>query len=199
MSGKLLPSLSYEQNHPFLGLISCIFGGGHSSFDTHLRRLHRIGRRRTLRVKFNERGDERKGRTVKARTRKLCKCMRTLGVVLRERKLFCFQKMRGRPCGGGGGDTVVLSANALVVLSAMALSTKVLSAMAICTRAFFLPPFPPLLLDVSGPLFKLKQTINKISFTLHSLLVFQNYDGGSAVRALQCHFGVYLLIGSIDW
>ena len=51
---------------------------------------------------------------------------------------------------------MVLSANALVVLSAMALSTKVLSAMAICTKDFFLPPLPPLLLDVSRPLFKLK-------------------------------------------
>ena len=60
---------------------------------------------------------------------------------------------------------MVLSASALVVLSAMALSTKVLSALAlstkvlsamtICTKAFFLPPLPPLLLDDSGPLFKL--------------------------------------------
>ena len=60
---------------------------------------------------------------------------------------------------------MVLSANALVVLSALALSTKVLSAMALSTKvlsamaigakAFFLPPLPPLLLDVSAPLFKL--------------------------------------------
>ena len=56
-----------------------MFEEGHLSFDTHLRRLHKIGQGGTLRIESKERGDERKKKNRKSKDEKIVQAYGDLG------------------------------------------------------------------------------------------------------------------------